>query len=372
MLSFSVELVSEGRITKKKKVDMRLFVVILLSLTTQAACLISPATRSSWQTTPRNGVSVATETAIDRSTLTLLEHVNINVPDHKYIIQFYFGLLGCGVDPRKAINILEGSKTVWANCGASQFHLPFGETAQVIPGQIGLRYDSLDALRDRLDDDSLKDCYASSEVLDNGSIKIVDVYGNVFYCRQGTSPPSSLKQPLVSKKDTDEFGDVALKYGCDESECRGIDYVEINCPTGTAEKIALFYDSVLDATTSLVEHDGKNIAIIAFGDVNADGRASQSLLFRETNEPLPPYDGHHLAMYVGESRQDFEQAFQNADMAGIIWVNPRFSDKASTLQGAKQWKQFRFKDIVDMETGKTIMELEHEMRSIEHSAWPGM
>jgi hypothetical protein len=77
-------------------------------------------------------------------------------------------------------------------------------------------------------------------------------------------------------------------------------------------------------------------------------------------------------MYVGESKQDFEQAFQNADMAGIVWVNPRFSDKAGTMQGAKQWKQFRFKDIVDMKTGKPIMELEHEMRSIEHSAWPGM
>lgn len=317
-------------------------------------------------------VSSMAETAVDRSTLTLLEHVNINVPDHKFIIKFYFGLLGFGVDPRRAGNILKGSNTVWANCGASQFHLPYGETAQVIPGHIGLRYDSLDALQKRLDDDSLKDCYASSEIMENGSIKIVDMYGNVFYCHQRESPPSLLKQPLVSKKATEEFGDLALTYGCEESECRGIDYVEINCPAGTAEKIALFYDSVLDATTTVVEHDNEKVAIIAFGDVNANGHAFQSLLFRETSEPLPPYDGHHLAMYVGESKQDFEQAFKNAEMAGIVWVNPRFSDKAITLQGAKQWKQFRFKDIVDMESGKLIMELEHEMRSKDHSAWPGI
>jgi hypothetical protein len=41
------------------------------------------------------------------------------------------------------------------------------------------------------------------------------------------------------------------------------------------------------------------------------------------------------------------------------------------LQGAIEWKQFRFKDIIDIETGQKIFELEHEMRSIEHEAWPG-
>ena len=47
------------------------------------------------------------------------------------------------------------------------------------------------------------------------------------------------------------------------------------------------------------------------------------------------------------------------------------SDKTTDLQGARKWKQFRFKDIIDMETGDPIFELEHEMRSIQHEAWPG-
>ena len=58
-------------------------------------------------------------------------------------------------------------------------------------------------------------------------------------------------------------------------------------------------------------------------------------------------------------------------MSNVTWVNPRFSDKATNLQGAKKWKQFRFKDIADMETGEPLFELEHEIRSMEHEPWPG-
>ena len=113
------------------------------------------------------------------------------------------------------------------------------------------------------------------------------------------------------------------------------------------------------------------VAIIALGKIDSTGRADQTLLFRETTDAIPKYDGHHIAMYVGTSTADFEQAFENAKMANVVWVNPRFSDKAMTLDSATHWKQFRFKDIVDMETGKKVFELEHEMRSIEHEAWPG-
>lgn len=142
---------------------------------------------------------------------------------------------------------------------------------------------------------------------------------------------------------------------------------------GTADKIALFYESVLDATTSVVENgsDGSKIAIIGFGNIDDEGKTDQSILFRETSEEIPPYDGHHVAMYIGESKEDFEKAFQNCVVANVVWVNPRFSDKARDLQGARKWKQFRFKDIINMKTGEKVFELEHEMRSIEHEAWPG-
>jgi hypothetical protein len=313
-----------------------------------------------------------TSTIIDTCTLTLLEHVNLNVPSHEYVIDFYFGLLGFGVDPRRAQNIIAKNGTVWANCGASQFHLPYGETAQVLPGSVGLRYDSLEPLKERLASGNYNSCFESSKELPNGGVEIIDNYGNVFCCREKKPLTThEWKQPLVGIHDTDEFGTVATKYGCTESECRGIDYVEIKCPLNTAKQIALFYDSVLDATTSVISHGHDQICMVAIGNVHENGQSSQSLLFRETTEPLPPYDGHHLAIYVGSCKEDFEQAFQNANIAGVVWVNPRFKDDVTTLQGARHWKQFRFKDIVNMETGDVIMELEHEVRSIEHDSWQG-
>lgn len=291
-----------------------------------------------------------------------------------------------GLDPRKAANLNHestGKKTLWANCGASQFHLPYGEEAQVVPGHIGLQYPnrtSLQALQERLD--ALPDAYASYEKGQNERtgkdyIRIIDKYGNEYYCRVGESRVDpAWKQPVISttKADVEKWGqDVVATYGRTDSStcCSGIEYVEFKCPRGTAEKIALFYDSVLDATTSVFEDTSSKVAVIAFGNVNAQGLADQSLLFRETDQEIPPYDGHHVAMYVGESVADFEQAFKNADLAGVVWVNPRFSDKANTLQGAKNWQQFRFKDIVDMDTGEKIFELEHEMRSLGHDSWLG-
>jgi hypothetical protein len=332
-------------------------------------------------------MSVSTDggtlTTIDRSTLTLLEHVNLNVPNHDYILPFYFDLLRCGLDPRRAPNVAAGSSTVWANCGASQFHLPYGEEAQVVPGSIGLRYSTLDGLKERLakadeqKEDVSEKCFKSYEISKEGdreSIEIQDRYGNVFYCRQGPEKFTDLRQPIVSATETDDFGDVATQYGSagGESECRGIDYVEFRCPVGAAEKIAVFYDSILDATTSVVQDaKGETLALVAFGDIEETGRAQQYLLFRESTEPTPPYDGHHVALYVGQNAADFDQAYRNCETAGVVWVNPRFSDKATTLAGARQWQQFRFQDILDIETGEKILTLEHEVRSVDHSAWPG-
>jgi hypothetical protein len=177
----------------------------------------------------------------------------------------------------------------------------------------------------------------------------------------------------------------------DQSECKGIDFLEINVPEGTAEKIAEFYDCIFDANVSVLDiphptntqndddvQSTLQIAIVAFGKIDSMGRSSQSLIFREVSNldpdistKLKPYDGYHIALYVGSNAADFEQAFQNCQDAGIVWVNPRFSDQAMTLTGARTWKQFRFKHVLDLETGQVLFQLEHEVRSVEHEAWPG-
>jgi len=206
----------------------------------------------------------------NKSTLTLLEHINLNVPNHNYILDFYISILGMGLDPRHAQNVQKGSGTIWANCGASQFHLPFGEEAQVIPGHIGLLYDDLSGVLERLElyssqtgnrneneneneDGDKNDLSFSSFSVegrdDDGMltcIKITYRYGNVFYCRKRHSPslnanaPPSLmdtaKQPIVYSNDNDhlsQFQTTATKYGLSlgtEMECKGISYVEFYVP----------------------------------------------------------------------------------------------------------------------------------------------
>mmetsp|Transcript_5345 Transcript_5345/g.10196 ORF Transcript_5345/g.10196 Transcript_5345/m.10196 type:complete len:486 (-) Transcript_5345:1184-2641(-) len=390
--------------------------------------------RTAKSSLPKNSlVSEEISTMECFSTLTLLEHINLNVPNHDYILDFYVKVLGFGLDPRRAQNVVKGSGTVWMNCGASQFHLPFGEEAQVIPGSIGLWYDSLDGLKERLekynqnDDEMDKRPFSEYTILrSNGhgdgnddasdivtAIRIVDRYGNVFYCRDKKDPivvkvsenyehiPEIMRiatQPVVTNylpQDIAEYTNVAEQYGLKQinhelstlststdtvtdtaatTDCKGISYVEFLVPRNTADKISEFYNCVFDATTT-VYHDastGNDVAIAAFGSIDAKtGKSSQSLLFRETDQEIPPYDGHHIALYVGNNQADFEQAFKNAEEAQVVWVNPRFSDKATNLNTAKKWKQFRFKNIIDLETGKMIFELEHEVRSIEHEAWPG-
>ena len=328
---------------------------------------------------------------VDRSTLTLLEHVNLNIPNHDHI-NFYFKVLGCGLDPRKAANLrptitTTSKKTIWANVGASQFHLPFGTVGQRIPGQIGLYYrGSLEGLKKRIQE--YPSCYSSVEIGQDVStkgefVKLTDHYGNIFVCRvkeekidqSGEQQRLKLRQPIVSSSDTEEWDSIATTYGiAGETECRGIDYVEFLCPPGSASKIALFYESLLDATTTVVNNapftSTGSIAIIGIGDIYRSGRSEQALLFRETLDEIPPYDGHHIALYVGRNGADFEQAFRNAQIADIVWKNPRFSDQVDSLEEARKEHQFRFKDILDIETGDVIMELEHEMRSVDHHSWP--
>ena len=390
-----------------------------------------------------DGDTTATEIEIvDRSTLSLLEHINFNIPSQELAVPFYYDILGCGVDPRMASNFVlqdddddetkepDLDSTIWANCGASQFHLCYNhQTSATIPGRVGLRYDNLDGLEQRLnaevmsvlteaaayDDENNKDakephkqCFQSymqeRDSQGNPQITVVDRYNNIFVCRQvndtslpSTSAVTAFKQPIISSKDNNEdpiVTKLAQRYGRpDQTECRGIDYVEIPVQPEQAEQIAAFYEGVFDATTFVVHQTPMlglpdtvshlKIAMIALGNIQANGRADQYLLFQEVEEqpsstsssqPQPqvlPAGYHHLALYVGESTKDFDQAYKNADLAGVIWINPRFADKVDTLAKAKLEHQFRFKNIVDLETGDVLLELEHEIRSIEHPSWPG-
>ena len=92
----------------------------------------------------------------------------------------------------------------------------------------------------------------------------------------------------------------------------------------------------------MVEDDQGRHACVSAG-------IGQNLIFRETDKPLPAYDGHHIQVYVA----DFSGPYKQLLKRGLI------------IEESDQ-HQYRFKDIVDPNGGKVLYTLEHEVRSMKH------
>ena len=124
----------------------------------------------------------------------------------------------------------------------------------------------------------------------------------------------------------------------------GLPDVEFDAPAGTADGIARFYREILGALTRIEANGEGRVARIAVGH-------KQELLFRETETEgeLPPYDGHQIQVCI----QDFSGPHDGLSKRELI-------TKESNPY------QYRFEDIVDVETGATLFEIEHEIRSVTH------
>src|ERR1700745_3705689 len=73
---------------------------------------------------------------------------------------------------------------------------------------------------------------------------------------------------------------------------------------------------------------------------------NQHLLFRETDRPQPEYDGHHVQIYI----TNFSGPHRTLAKHNLI-----YSEDTPY--------QCRFRDIVDLESGKHLFTIEHEVRS---------
>jgi hypothetical protein len=122
-------------------------------------------------------------------------------------------------------------------------------------------------------------------------------------------------------------------------------YVEVDCAPGTAAGIARFYTEILDALGSVGE-DGRGV----FARMTAG--LYGSLVFRETARPLPAYDGHHVQISVA----DFSGPHGRLLARGLV------SEESSQ-------SQYRFQDITDLDTGRVLATLEHEVRSMRHASF---
>ena len=248
----------------------------------------------------------------DVGNIISLEHVNVTIPDQSLATLFY--VLGMGFTRDPYMNV--GLNNMWINVGEQQFHLPT-RGPQVIPGHIGIVVPDLQALERRLAavQDQLSQTRFSYTVQD-GHVAVTCPWGNRFRC-YAPHP---------------RFGDVLL----------GLPYVELLARPGTAPGIARFYEQVLRAPASL-EHDAAGPAArVRIGTY-------QWLVFRETDDEIPPYDGHHIAVYVANFSAPY--ALLKAHDLIMEDVNNH---------------QFRFKTIVAPDSGEHLFTLEHEVRSLYH------
>jgi len=251
--------------------------------------------------------------AEDVGNIVSLEHVNVQVPDQSLALLFYVVGMGFTRDPYYNI----GLNNMWANVGEQQFHLPT-RPAQAIDGHIGIVLPDLEALIKRLETvaPELKETqFAWSANEDHVAVRCP--WGNQLRC-YGPGPA---------------FGDMAL----------GIPYVEFLVGPGKASGIARFYRAVLGAPATLQSDRDGAVAKVSIG-------RNQTLIFRETSEPLRAYDGHHIAIYVA----NFSGPYGFLKARGLVSEDVRNH-------------QFRFREIVDPEGGESLFLIEHEVRSLHHA-----
>jgi hypothetical protein len=250
--------------------------------------------------------------AEDVGNILFLEHCNVLVPDQVLATAFYVEGLGFTRDPY----VMIGTDNMWINVGQQQFHLPTGQP-QVFRGHIGLVVPDLDALTARLAAVKAKLAgTAFGYAVENGHVVVTCPWGNRLRCH--AAGPG--------------FGDTTL----------GIPYVEFPVAPGHAAGIARFYETILRAPATVSDHGGSVAARVRIG-------GWQALVFRETTETARPYDGHHIAVYIA----DFSGPHRALKERGLI------TQESNEVQ-------YRFQDIVDLDTARPLCVIEHEVRSATH------
>jgi len=247
--------------------------------------------------------------AEDLGNIVGLEHVNLQVEDQGLTTLFYISGLGLTRDPYLMTSI----DNMWVNVGHSQFHLVTGKPQQ-LRGRVGLVIPDRAALLARLEKmkkplEGTRFSFAERE----GHVETTCPWGNKLLIHE----PGS-------------FGRMQL----------GMPYVEFDVPVGSAKAIADFYRKIFETPASVSDKGGASAAHVSVGP-------TQELIFRETKGKLPAYDGHHIQVYV----------------ANFSRPHKRLLERDLVTEESNQF-QYRFEQITDLESGKHLFQIEHEVRSM--------
>lgn len=293
--------------------------------------------------------------SLDLNGILWTEHINLVVGSKELAEYFYLDFLGLTRDAGKSFHV---------NLGQQQFHLAeTGDAAQRIAGSIGLTVPSLDTLRDRIDaaQEVLKDTQFSIDTNTPDCITLTCPWGNRFHVYSVEDDP--LTSTLTTPRKMENIHAVGGAYGPHRMAVRGapgIRYIEIACPPKKSKAVARFYREVIGCTT--METADKAVVCVGPG-VHLVFVESDDLLDDDTRG----MQGVHVCFYA----DDFENLYQKLKARNLIWTNPRFVhlDTCDTWEEAAASRTLRFKDIIDLETGEKILELEHETRPLRHGQY---
>ena len=248
--------------------------------------------------------------AQDLGNIVNLGHVNVCIDDQHVATHFYVTGLGLTRDPF----LNTGARNMWINIGMSQFHLPMG-TAEVLRGVIGLVSPDREALLERLTHVRRALTGTKFEFREsNDCVETVCPWGNRI----------NMHTP-----DEQRFGRIQL----------GMSYVRFDVRPGTAARIARFYREIMHAPAEVIKNGAGPEARVQVGE-------KQYFYFRETDAPERPYDRHHVQIYIA----DFSGPHRRLLELGLV-------------TGESNEYEYRFKDIVDLDSREVLFTVEHETRS---------
>ncbi len=258
--------------------------------------------------------------AEDAGNILSLEHCNIRIPEQRPAILFFIEGLGLTRDPYMHVT----DANMWVNAGRNQFHLPTNVRPQVFRGEIAVVVPHLDLVRARLP-------------------RLVDRLAGTAFAWQDAGDTVLATCPWGNRfrvHAPGRFGRMVL----------GIPCLTFPVPRGAAAAIGRFYATVLKA----------RVAPLSSGDAEAGAAGvevrvgvDQVLRFVDTDQPIAPFDGHHVAIYVA----DFSGPHQ--------WL----AERGLVTEESDPW-QYRFDALVDPASGERVFQLEHEVRSLSHPMYP--
>jgi hypothetical protein len=246
----------------------------------------------------------------DTGNIVNLGHVNVCIDDQHVATHYYVTGLGLTRDPF----LNTGARNMWINVGMSQFHLPMG-APEVLRGVIGLVVPDREALLERLS--RVRKALAGTKFEfreSNDCVETVCPWGNRIH---------------MHAPDQDRFGRVQL----------GIPYVRFDVRPGTAARIARFYREIMHAPADVLKNGAGPEARVQVGE-------KQYVYFRETDAPERPYDRHHVQIYIA----DFSGPHRRLMELGLV-----------TAESNEY--EYRFKDVIDLDSREVLFSVEHETRS---------